>query len=304
MAASASIIGSIVQQSNSQLEYLISQTSPSLLRPLAFFVSWNGVLTLAYSGFPPALAALKQSVNDTVSGLPAEYSGSKWPKTSLGALHDKARLTPQQLETLNSICREESAKFSQEEEDQAVYVDQLTVVFYECRCLERRILEHVIPMRGGSNSSSNSRAVNEAAQGSGNGNRNGNGVGNGAGTAPSGSMPGSGGGGGPPDLRQPDAVEQARVAGVVAEADAPDYWFLASKDGSRESHYRGLALGVTLVHDLAPFRLPPGAAPGPYGSRLPELISAFRARVEAELPGLYRWFADTSLHSTVRSLMG
>lgn len=40
-----------------------------------------------------------------MSGLPAEYSGSKWPKTSLGALHDKARLTPQQLEVLNAICK-------------------------------------------------------------------------------------------------------------------------------------------------------------------------------------------------------
>ncbi|KAG2424520.1 hypothetical protein HXX76_014401 [Chlamydomonas incerta] len=279
------------QKSKAQLEYLINQTSPSLLRPLAFFVSWNGVLTLAYSGFPPALTALKQSINDTVSGLPAEYSGSKWPKTSLGALHDKARLTPQQLETLNAICKEESAKFSQEADDQAVYVDRLTVVFYECRCLERRILEHLMPMCGGRG--------DDGSYGAGKG--NGSGAGNGAAAASSASTAAPTAGA---DLRQPDAAERARVAGVVAEADAADYWFLASKDGSRESHYRNSALGVTLVHDLAALRAPAGAAPGPYGGRLPELIRAFRARVEAELPGLYRWFADSSLHSTVRSLMG
>ncbi len=57
------------------------------------------------SGFPPALTALKQHINETVAGLPLEYSGSKWPKASLGALHDKARLTPEQLQQLNTICR-------------------------------------------------------------------------------------------------------------------------------------------------------------------------------------------------------
>lgn len=67
---------------------------------------------------------------------------------------------------------------------------------------------------------------------------NGNGAGNGAvGASSSASKPSA------PntpavDPRQPNAEERARVAGVVAEADATDYWFLASKDGSRESHYR------------------------------------------------------------------
>ncbi|EFJ44920.1 hypothetical protein VOLCADRAFT_121227 [Volvox carteri f. nagariensis] len=252
----------------SQIEYLISQTSPSLLRPMAFFVSWNGVLTLAYSGFPPALMYLKQSLNDTVEGLPAEYSGSKWPKTSLGALHDKARLTPEQLDRLNAICREESAKLVQDSDEQAVLVDKLTVVFYQCRCLERRMLEHTIMMRNGQ----------------------------------------------PLDARPPDPSEQERVRGVVSEADSPDYWFLASKDGSRESHYRNSYLGVTLVHDLEAFRRGKGrqlaqpalgaAQPVNFGSALPGIIQAFRSRVDLELPGLYCWFRDDSLHSTVRSLMG
>ncbi|GIL85232.1 hypothetical protein Vretimale_10728 [Volvox reticuliferus] len=244
---------------NSQIEYLISQTPPSLLRPMAFFVSWHGVLTLAYSGFPPALMELKQAINQTVDGLPSEYSGSKWPKTSLGALHDKARLTPEQFERLNVICREESAKLSQQADKQAVLVDQLTVVFYECRCLERRLLEHVVPLHP---------------------------------TAPL-------------DLRQPEASELDRVRGVVSEADSPEYWFLASKDGSRESHYRSSNLGVTLVHDLAVLQGRPRArAAADYGSDLPGIVRSFRDRVEAELPGLYRWFNDSSLHSTVRALMG
>ena len=37
----------------------------------------------------------------------------------------------------------------------------------------------------------------------------------------------------------PSPAEQAAVRKVVAEADDPKYWFAASKDGNRESHYRG-----------------------------------------------------------------
>ncbi|KXZ55125.1 hypothetical protein GPECTOR_3g277 [Gonium pectorale] len=222
-------------------------------------------MTLAYSGFPPPLLCLKDSINETVPGLTPEYSGSKWPKTSLGALHDKARLTPEQLERLNAICKEESAKLTQAD-DQAVLVDQMTVVFYECRCLERRLLEHMVPLQRGA----------------------------------------------APDARHPEPEEAERVRGVVAEADSPGYWFNASKDGNRESHYRSSYLGVTLVHDLAVFKSGPGAhAPGGasndgagYGHNLPAVVRSFRERVDAELPGLYRWFADSSLHSTVRSLMG
>lgn len=40
-----------------------------------------------------------------VQGLPRENPGSRWPKTSLGALKDGARLTPEQLQTLNAICK-------------------------------------------------------------------------------------------------------------------------------------------------------------------------------------------------------
>ena len=36
-----------------------------------------------------------------------------------------------------------------------------------------------------------------------------------------------------------DPGERARVQNIVDEAKQPDYWFAASKDGSRESHYRG-----------------------------------------------------------------
>jgi hypothetical protein len=57
------------------------------------------------SGFPRALLDLKDALADTCKGLPPENPGSKWPKTTLGALCDGARLTPEQLQQLNAICK-------------------------------------------------------------------------------------------------------------------------------------------------------------------------------------------------------
>jgi hypothetical protein len=56
-------------------------------------------------GFPPALVRLKQHLDRRHGSLPKENPGSKWPKTSLGAVKDKCRLDPQQLDSLLRICR-------------------------------------------------------------------------------------------------------------------------------------------------------------------------------------------------------
>ena len=50
------------------------------------------------------LVELKSSISDFYSSsLPPESAGSKWPKTSLGALKDGKRLTPDQLARLNEL---------------------------------------------------------------------------------------------------------------------------------------------------------------------------------------------------------
>jgi hypothetical protein len=41
------------------MAYLVEQAQPCVLRPYCFFVAWQGVLTLAFRGFPGPLAALK-----------------------------------------------------------------------------------------------------------------------------------------------------------------------------------------------------------------------------------------------------
>ena len=49
---------------------------------------------------------LKHDIGDIAGpALKAENPGSRWPKTTLAALRDRARLTPEQLQQLNGICR-------------------------------------------------------------------------------------------------------------------------------------------------------------------------------------------------------
>ena len=57
-------------------------------------------------GFTPALAGLKHEVNSRHSELPRENPGSKWPKTSFGAVKDNQRLTPENLSVLMDLCRQ------------------------------------------------------------------------------------------------------------------------------------------------------------------------------------------------------
>lgn len=147
---------STVAVAPSGLEELIGATPTSFLQPYCFFVSWQGVLTLAHrradacqlyirsalapppwdhacswctggrngtcpetpstsfhdapstsarSGFPKALVDLKGALVANCAALPPESPGSKWPKTTLGALRDGVRLTPEQLQQLNAICK-------------------------------------------------------------------------------------------------------------------------------------------------------------------------------------------------------
>jgi hypothetical protein len=95
----------------------------------------------------------------------------------------------------------------------------------------------------------------------------------------------------PPDESPSSQEERTRAATVHAEAANPSYWTDASRDGGRETHYRGAASGATLVAPL-----------GLAASLLLD-VEAFRAAVDAALPNYYVWLADESLHMTVRALL-
>lgn len=113
--------------------------------------------------------------------------------------------------------------------------------------------------------------------------------------------------------------EQERVQRIVAESDHPDYYALASKEGNREAHYTGPALGAALVHQI-PMAMGKGGPVSGFTSmraglrergfqeladrrRLLLGIQQFRERVEAAVPGAYRWFDEASLHVTLRAII-
>jgi hypothetical protein len=98
----------------------------------------------------------------------------------------------------------------------------------------------------------------------------------------------------PEDASSPSTAAAAAAASTLAEFDAERldaYWPHVARAGSREAHYRAAAAGATLVAPL------PAAALAACG------VSAFRAAVDAALPGRYCWFADDALHVTVRGLL-
>jgi hypothetical protein len=106
------------------------------LRPRAFFLAWQGVLTLAFEGWPPSLAALKGALN-AAGGLKTEGAGSKWPKATLAASADGAPpLTLEELAALRALCEAHGAALRGAGAPAAVAVDALSLVRYARRGLE------------------------------------------------------------------------------------------------------------------------------------------------------------------------
>ena len=115
---------------------LIHGMQSCALRPRSFFIAWNGVLVLTYSGFPPALAELKARLNDpNASGLhlKKEGFGSMWPKSTLGALRDDAAaMSPDELRSLRQLCIDQSEGL----DALRVPLSSLSLVSYAARGLE------------------------------------------------------------------------------------------------------------------------------------------------------------------------
>ena len=107
------------------------------LKPRALFVAWNGVLTLTYEGFPEGLVSVKQRLNHAPEQLKThlkpENFGSKWPKTTLAAVHDSAPpFTIERLRELRELCQRYTRKIPAS----AVPVSKLSIVQYMARGLE------------------------------------------------------------------------------------------------------------------------------------------------------------------------
>jgi hypothetical protein len=114
----------------------VSASPPTRLSPAAFFLAWQGVLVLAFAGWPPLLASLKKELN-AIPQLQAENAGSRWPKATLAAtLDDAPPLTLEELSSLRDVCAQHAARVLAAGDDALVPVDSLSVVQFTQRGLE------------------------------------------------------------------------------------------------------------------------------------------------------------------------
>jgi hypothetical protein len=137
-----------------------SECNVTRLEPKAYFVAWNGVLCLMFTGFPPSLTHLKNLLNDgsNNNAWKKEGFGSKWPKVTLGFLKDGQMLSLQEFEVLQSLCKRLSKKFSDlcsedtpnNDHETSISIQNISVVEYEQRGLERYRLRTDIALKDSS----------------------------------------------------------------------------------------------------------------------------------------------------------
>ena len=118
------------------LRRLIARKPITAMQPKTFFIARSGIPTLAYTGFTLTLTSLKRELEEELSWLGPEDDGSRWPKTTLGALRDTdPGLTTDELVRLREICRASTAYLS----STPIPVHNVSLVVFECRSLEKRL---------------------------------------------------------------------------------------------------------------------------------------------------------------------
>mmetsp|Transcript_23062 Transcript_23062/g.34944 ORF Transcript_23062/g.34944 Transcript_23062/m.34944 type:complete len:216 (-) Transcript_23062:144-791(-) len=112
--------------------------SAEVLKPhptCSLFVAWNGVLALVYEEFPSSLALAKDRLNMSMPDK-SENFGSKWPKTTLGALNDSIEgFTLDKISKLRDLCRKYLKEIASA--NIRLQIGTLSVVQYDSRGLER-----------------------------------------------------------------------------------------------------------------------------------------------------------------------
>ena len=117
----------------------------SARRTRAFFVARSGVLTLAYEGFSETLLDIKDEIDERIPELQPENPGSRWPKTTLAALKPGMTLTRDDVYALRRLCDNWNDAIHEDGRD--FVVDQLAVVLFINRSLERRMLTAPIALQ-------------------------------------------------------------------------------------------------------------------------------------------------------------
>lgn len=241
------------------------------LRPhptCSLFVSWNGCIVLVYDGFPPPLVQAKTIIENNNAGLhlKEENFGSKWPKTTLGAVLDDAdELSPEQFKALKNICHKYSKQiigdaplsFDNGPTSHGIKIATLSLVEYRQRGLESLSEQIDVSLDDSTTNYSHADDVEEDST--------------------------------------PSEEEKSRVNSVISEwNDEQVYLPKVNAPGSRISSYRQDCHGCTCVAFIDS-SLP---------KHIRSLLSEFRDAVDLAFPGRYGWLDETSLHCTLRSLDG
>lgn len=125
------------------LKDIISNKPSNIIEPKEFFVAYGAIPVFVFTGFSPTLCAIKKEIKKRVCGLAEENLGSRWSKVSLGALNSGEKLTSDDVYKIQGIC----GKFNeiiQKSSSKRIEVRKLSLVIFECRSLERRLISGYI----------------------------------------------------------------------------------------------------------------------------------------------------------------
>ena len=123
---------------------IINSKPRTKIEPKNFFIAWSGVPVLTYSGFSKTIADLKEEIEYKILSVEDEKPGSKWPKTSLGALSKGKKLTLEDFKKLHKICDEFTHKIPH---SKSIVIENLQLVVSLCRSLENRVITSNISFR-------------------------------------------------------------------------------------------------------------------------------------------------------------
>lgn len=125
------------------IEATISTKPRTYAKPGEFFVAWHGVPTLAYTGYSPALAGIRKELEQKIPDLKPENCGSRWPKTTLGALNDDKTLSLEDLKKMRDICDEMNERLKLTDK---LNIDSLHTVVFLRRSLEKRLITNTVEL--------------------------------------------------------------------------------------------------------------------------------------------------------------
>ncbi len=128
-------------------EDVVRTTARSTLRPRQFVVAWNGVPTLVFDRFSDELLHLKVRLEAELPRLGPENPGSLQPKISLAAMNDGRSMGRWAAWRLYRACRKLDGDLANAP---LIAVNELSVVAFRCRSLEKAWLRHPIALASAS----------------------------------------------------------------------------------------------------------------------------------------------------------